>query len=46
VFFVGEKEPEDFTPMAEYEMWLDGESEFNKLLEQLRTPFVEKIIGM
>jgi dynein heavy chain, axonemal len=30
--------------MAEYDMWLDRESEFNKLLEQLKTPFAEQII--
>lgn len=35
-----EKEPEDFTPMAEYTYWVEVESELNSILEQLKLEFV------
>lgn len=39
-----EKEPEDFTPMAEYTYWVEVESELNSILEQLRLEFVAQYL--
>lgn len=40
-----ERQPVDFTPMAEYELWRDRETKYNTLLEQLKHPFVRQTIG-
>lgn len=40
-----EQQPEDFTPMAEYELWRIRETEFNTFQEQLKHPFVRDTIG-
>lgn len=36
---------DDFTPMAEYELWREREIKYNTLLEQLKHPFVRQTIG-
>ncbi|KAG5670791.1 hypothetical protein PVAND_001030 [Polypedilum vanderplanki] len=38
-----EKEPNNPTPIAEYELWIEREREFNHLMEQLKSPFAEMI---
>lgn len=35
-----DKEPEEYTPMAEYALWQEKENEFNSILEQFKNPFV------
>lgn len=40
-----ERQPVDFTPMAEHELWRVRESQYNTLLEQLKHPFVTRTIG-
>lgn len=40
-----ERQPNDFTPMAEYELWRTRETKYNILLEQLKHPFVSETIG-
>lgn len=39
-----EKEPDDFTPMAEYAYWVEVESELNSIIEQLRLEFVAQYL--
>lgn len=40
-----ERQPHDFTPMAEYELWRIRETEYNIFQEQLKHPFVRDTIG-
>lgn len=40
-----EKEPDDFTPMAEYDYFVDIETELNSILEQLRLDIVSKFVS-
>ncbi|XP_055618804.1 dynein axonemal heavy chain 10 isoform X2 [Toxorhynchites rutilus septentrionalis] len=38
-----EREPEEYTPMAEYNLWLARELEYNSIIEQLKSPFVIQV---
>ncbi|XP_055585530.1 uncharacterized protein LOC129738373 [Uranotaenia lowii] len=38
-----EREPAENTPMAEYELWLGRELEYNSIIEQLKSPFVIEV---
>ncbi|XP_058060896.1 dynein axonemal heavy chain 10 [Anopheles bellator] len=38
-----EKEPLDNTPMAEYNVWVERELQFNSIVEQLKAPFVIQV---
>nr|XP_029723836.1 uncharacterized protein LOC115264308 [Aedes albopictus] len=40
-----EREPEENTPMAEYNLWLARELEYNSIIEQLKAPFVIQVFG-
>lgn len=40
-----QRQPVDFTPMAEYEMWRTLEIKYNTFLELLKHPFVRESIG-
>lgn len=40
-----EKEPDTFSPIAEYNLWQEREKEFNNLLEQLNHTFVASVLG-
>ena len=40
-----EQQPENFTPIAEFELWRVRETRYNVLLEQLKHPFVTETIG-
>lgn len=44
ILFYKEKEPNDFTPLAEYDYWFEIESEISSLLEQMRNEFVLEIL--
>lgn len=39
------QEPNNPTPIAEYELWLEREKEFNHLIEQLKSPFAGIVLG-
>uniref|UniRef100_A0A182TQL6 AAA+ ATPase domain-containing protein n=1 Tax=Anopheles melas TaxID=34690 RepID=A0A182TQL6_9DIPT len=38
-----EKEPTDCTPMAEYNLWVERELQYNSIIEQLKAPFVIQV---
>ncbi|XP_058811885.1 dynein axonemal heavy chain 10 isoform X1 [Topomyia yanbarensis] len=38
-----EREPDEYTPMAEYNLWLVRELEYNSIIEQLKSPFVIQV---
>ncbi|XP_062558011.1 dynein axonemal heavy chain 10 isoform X2 [Armigeres subalbatus] len=38
-----EREPEESTPMAEYNLWLARELDYNSIIEQLKSPFVIQV---
>uniref|UniRef100_A0A182NRZ8 AAA+ ATPase domain-containing protein n=1 Tax=Anopheles dirus TaxID=7168 RepID=A0A182NRZ8_9DIPT len=38
-----EREPTDSTPMAEYNLWVERELQFNSIIEQLKAPFVIQV---
>ncbi|XP_050088792.1 dynein axonemal heavy chain 10 [Anopheles aquasalis] len=38
-----EKEPVDNTPMAEYNLWVERELQYNSIVEQLKAPFVIQV---
>uniref|UniRef100_A0A182Y3M8 Dynein heavy chain tail domain-containing protein n=1 Tax=Anopheles stephensi TaxID=30069 RepID=A0A182Y3M8_ANOST len=38
-----EREPTDCTPMAEYNLWIERELQFNSIVEQLKAPFVIQV---
>lgn len=40
-----QRQPTDFTPMAEFELWRVLEIKYNTFLEQLKHPFVRETIG-
>lgn len=40
-----ERQPVDFTPMAEYELWSIRETKYNTLLEQMKHSIVKDTIG-
>ncbi|XP_055696351.1 dynein axonemal heavy chain 10 [Lutzomyia longipalpis] len=40
-----EKEPDTFSPIAEYDLWREREKEFNNLLEQLNHTFVASVLA-
>lgn len=40
-----QRQPTDFTPMAEYELWRVLEIKYNTFLEQLKHPFVRQTVG-
>ncbi|CAD7085087.1 unnamed protein product [Hermetia illucens] len=39
-----DKQPEEFTPMAEFKLWRDQELEMYSILEQLKTSFVTLVL--
>uniref|UniRef100_A0A182JHI9 Dynein heavy chain tail domain-containing protein n=2 Tax=Anopheles atroparvus TaxID=41427 RepID=A0A182JHI9_ANOAO len=38
-----EKEAQDSTPMAEYNLWIERELQYNSIIEQLKAPFVIQV---
>uniref|UniRef100_A0A182Q9M3 Dynein heavy chain tail domain-containing protein n=1 Tax=Anopheles farauti TaxID=69004 RepID=A0A182Q9M3_9DIPT len=38
-----EREPTDSTPMAEYNLWVERELQYNSIIEQLKAPFVIQV---
>lgn len=40
------QEPDDDSPITEYELWRARELEYNSIIEQLQIPFVEIVLRM
>lgn len=40
------QEPEDDSPITEYELWRARELEYNSIIEQLQIPFVGIVLRM
>ncbi len=39
------QEPDDPTPISEYELWVEREKEYNNIIEQLKSPFAQLVFG-
>lgn len=39
------QEPDDPTPISEYELWDEREKEYNNIIEQLKSPFAQLVFG-